>query len=203
LLAAGAACVPYLSHVVDLTAREETLRNELSKTVRWSVNWGMKTLAVRVLDKDTITAADIDAFRLLHIEAAGKETRSAETWQAQLALVEAGAGFAVFGILDQTLVTAALFVVSKQHCFYGVSASKRELFDKPIGHAIVWSAMMHAKNALGIRFFETGEQRFPGLSAAEPSAKELGIGFFKRSFGGETEVCLDLVLNPAQRTASK
>jgi hypothetical protein len=195
LLSEGATASPHLSQMIDLTQPEDKLRAALTKTVRWSINWGMKTLDIRVLDRATIAASDMQAFRELHIEVAGRETRSPKTWDRQFDIVKAGGGFVVLGYLDGALVTAALFLTSPRHCFYGVSASKRELFDKPIGHAVIWSAMLKAKSE-GIGLFEMGEQRFPKLSTPPPSDKEIGISFFKRSFGGETEAYLDLLLQP-------
>jgi hypothetical protein len=204
LLAQGAKASPYLSQIVDLSLSEAELRGVLTKSVRWSINWGMKALDIRILDQGSINVPDMAAFRTLHIEAAGRETRSQLTWDLQLDLVRAGAGFVVLGSLDGQLVTAALFVTSRQHCYYGVSASKRELFDKPIAHAVIWSAMLHAKNALELKLFEMGEQRFPLLHAIAPNEKDLGISFFKRSFGGETEVSLDLTLQgPVQHSVDK
>lgn len=195
LLSEGATATPHLSQMIDLTQPEDKLRAALTKTVRWSINWGMKTLDIRVLDRATITASDMAAFRDLHIEVAGRETRTPKTWDRQLEIVKAGGGFVVLGYIADTLVTAALFLTSPRHCFYGVSASKRELFDKPIGHAVIWSAMLKAKSE-GIGLFEMGEQRFPKLATPPPSDKEIGISFFKRSFGGDTEAYLHLLLQP-------
>ena len=195
LLTDGASASPHFSQVIDLAPPLSELKSSLSKTVRWSINWGFRELEISVLDKSTITSENIDEFRALHIEASGRETRSRRTWDRQLDLVKAGSGFVVSGRLEDQLVTAALFVRSEKHCYYGVSASNRELFDKPISHAVIWSAIEYARNDLGLRFFEMGQQIFPGLQQVQPTAKERGISFFKRSFGGETEVSLDLMLN--------
>jgi len=39
-----------------------------------------------------------------------------------------------------------------------------------------------------------GEQLFPGAGDRQPTAKELGISFFKRAFGGRTKAHLDIRL---------
>jgi hypothetical protein len=192
LLGRGAVARPMLNQMVDLSQSEAELRLPFSKQVRWGINWGMRHLAILLKDQRSITGADIEAFQRLHIAAAGRETRSRETWLRQLAMVQSGAAFVVFGYLEGELVTAALFVADDRHCFYGVSASKRELFAKPLGHAIVWTAMLHARNVVGARRFELGEQAYPGLPGAAPSDKEEGISFFKRSFGGRAEMSVEM-----------
>jgi hypothetical protein len=194
LLGLGARARIVLTQVIDLSVPEAQLRAPFGKTVRWSINWGVKNLEIAVRDAQSVAPADIEAFRDLHVEAAGRETRSRLTWERQLEMVRAGAAFIVLGWLGGELVTAAFFINAAEHCYYGVSASRRQLFGKPLGHAIIWTAMLHARNVLGIRLFEMGEQSYPGLAAEPPSDKERGIAFFKRSFGGQSEACLDIVL---------
>lgn len=194
MLRQGAVGRPFLSQTIDLSQSEAELRAPLGKTIKWSLNWGLKNLVLSVRDAMSVEEADMEAFRQLHISAAGRETRSIATWSRQLDMVKAGEAFIVLGDLEGELVTAALFITLAEHCFYGVSASKRELFDKPLGHAVVWTAMMHARGTLGIRWFELGEQAYSGLQSVEVSDKEKGISFFKRSFGGSAEASLELRL---------
>jgi hypothetical protein len=108
--------------------------------------------------------------------------------------VRTGEAFGVFAWMHDALVSAALFPYSKAHCFYGVSASRRDLFEKPLTHGVIWKALLHAKE-LGIRHFEMGEQLFPMAPRQNPSQKELGISFFKRAFGGESRVSLNVCLH--------
>lgn len=184
LLSLGGIPAVNTTQVIDLTGDAEALFSELSKSFRWSVNWGKKNLTLRLLDRSTITPADLEAFRALHIEAAGRETRSEDTWAIQYEMVKGGEAFACMGDLDGRLVTAALFPHSPEHCYYGVSASRRELFDKPLSHVLIWQAILHAKRT-GCRWFETGDIRYP-YQSPPPSPKELSISTFKRGFGGET-----------------
>jgi len=110
--------------------------------------------------------------------------------------VLAGEAFCVFSCMNGVLVSAALFPHSRSHCFYGVSASRRDLFDKPLGHGVIWAAVLHAKN-LGLVSFEMGEQLYPMAPRHNSSQKELGISFFKRAFGGVPRVFLDVNLQIA------
>ena len=99
--------------------------------------------------------------------------------------------FAVFGELEGELVTAALFLCSKKYCFYGVSASKRELFDKPLSHAVVWKGINYAKR-IGCHYFEMGMQCYIGQGEKDNLAKALNISMFKHGFGGQTCVRLNI-----------
>lgn len=202
LLDRGAEATPSFSQIIDLSLPEEALHKGLTKTYKWAVNWGKKNLVIKVLDRTSMTAEHIEQFRLLHLEAAGRETRTSKSWKLQYEMVRSGEAFCVFAQLDGELVSAALFPYSKSHCFYGVSASRRDLFDKPLSHGVIWTALLHAK-MIGLRCFEMGEQLFPMVPRHNPSKKELGISFFKRAFGGESRVFLDinLILNSGVSTS--
>jgi len=202
LLDRGAEVTPSFSQIIDLKLSEESLHKRLTKAYKWAVNWSNKNLSIQVIDKESITFEHVEQFRLLHSEAAGRETRTRASWALQSDMVCAGQAFCVFAYLKGVLVSAALFPYSKSHCFYGVSASRRDLFDKPLSHGVIWSALMHAKQ-LSIRTFEMGEQMFPMTPRPHPSQKELGISFFKRAFGGEAKVSLDICLCTSPNIAEK
>ena len=91
----------------------------------------------------------------------------------------------MFGFKNNELITGAFFPYSKTYCWYGVSASIREYFERPVSHGIIWSAIKYAKG-LGCKYFEMGLQNFPDVGKSTPTQKELGISEFKRSFGGFT-----------------
>ena len=170
---------------IALTQSEADLHRQLPKSNRNQIKWGQNNLMIEVVDRAVVTVDDIDQFRALHIDAAGRETRSQKTWEKQFDMVRADEAFLVFGRLDNELVTAALFSHSSSYCFYGVSASKRGLFGKPISHAAVWRGVLHAKK-LGCRHLEWGEIEYPNQATPAPTEKRLGITVFKRGFGGTT-----------------
>jgi hypothetical protein len=200
LLDLGAEATPSISQIIDLSLPEEIIFNGLTKAYKFSVKWGKKNQVLSVIDADSITDQDVEEFRLLHAEAAGRETRSRQTWSLQHDMVREGEAFCVFAKMGGALVSAALFPHSKSHCFYGISASRRDLFDKPISHSVIWTALLHAKK-LGLKYFEMGEQLFPMCPRKNPSKKELGISFFKRAFGGEPRVFLDVCLKLSNHPA--
>jgi FemAB family protein len=181
LLNLGALATPYFTQFIDLSLSEEERKRSLRKSYKSLINWGNNNLDIEVLDSDNVTWDKIDAMRRLHIEVAGRETRSEKSWERQYEGIKKSEGFAVFATLDGQLVSATLFFYNMQNCSYAVAVSRRELFAKPISHALLWRAMSYAKNK-GCRYFELGEQLYP--NQGNPSEKELGITKFKRGFGG-------------------
>ena len=136
---------------------------------------------------------DIIQCNKLHIEAAGIETRSYKTWELQYKQILNNELFVVTGKINSELVTFGFFPYNNKYCFYGVSASKRELFDKPLSHAIIWQAIEHAKQ-IGCKYFELGGHYYKNYDN-DIDEKELNIGFFKRGFGGKTKVLFNIFVN--------
>lgn len=191
LLDWGGRAIPHFAQVTDLTVGQDSLWRGMTKGCRWGVNWGHKHIQIRTLDHHNVQSTDIESFRLLHLEAAGRQTRSQRTWDLQYEMVMAGEAFMVFGTLAQELVSAAHFSISPHHCYYGTGAYRRSLFDNPIAHVIIWEAMLHASR-LGCRKFEIGEQLFPKQNSVTPSKKEMDICNFRRWFGGMCTTRLDV-----------
>ena len=156
------------------------------------INWGKGNLLIQLQDRDSIQKESIERFRQLHIQVSGQETRSQETWDLQYEMVRHGEAFLVLGELKGELVTAALFLLSPSSCFYGVSASNRALFDKPLSHVVLWNAILNAKN-WGCSFFEMGKIDYPHQGVPVPNQKELSISTFKRGFGGQSQTQLDVI----------
>lgn len=182
LLESGATYNPALSCLIDLNDDLQTLSANIRKSYKSLLNWGRKNLELEVLNAQKFSVADIEEFRLLHISVAGRETRSERSWQLQYEMVKNDEAFVVFGRYEGKLVTASFYNFNRQHCYYGVGASVREMFDKPISHAPMWLAVEYAKER-GCRWFETGDQAFAGFNGEDK--KLLDIAKFKRGFGGE------------------
>ena len=195
LLRKGAKLIPVLSQVIDLSQDKATLKQQIRKSYNSLINWGLRELNPKIFDSLNITWGKIDAFRQLHIREAGRETRSKKSWQRQLEMVKAGEAFVVMGFLKEQLVTAGFFLHSKTNCYYGSSASRRDMFNKPLFHSLMWKGIQHAKK-IGCCWFEVGEQIYPNYPQ-EPlhSNKELGISEFKAGFGGKTRILLDFKLS--------
>jgi FemAB family protein len=187
LLDEGFSASPVYKQVIDLTKGEEELRRAVRKSNKPHINWGEKTLSILIYDHSNITPDTIEQFRQLHITVAGRETRSSESWHVQYREIMEKQAFLITGRLDGQLVTAALFLHSPLYCYYGVSASIREMFDKPLSHAVLWRSILEAKQR-GCRLYEMGE--LVDLYPLGYSDKEKNIADFKRGFGGATHVQL-------------
>jgi hypothetical protein len=192
LLYKSAAPVPVFRQVVDLNNSETDLYRHIRKSYKSLINWGLKRLHIKVWSDDSFTLDQMERFRKLHSYVAGRQTRSEETWRLQWEMVCQQEAIAVYGELDGQLVTAALLPISSCYCFYGVSASKRELFDKPLSHAIIWEAILAAKTKK-CHFFELGLIQFPSLGDPLPTQKELNISTFKHGFGGRLEPRIQII----------
>ncbi len=193
-LESGGAFNTHVTQMIDLAQDTATLRKGLRKSYKSLVSWGEKNLNMLVADRESVDSSLISSFRELHVMVAGKETRSKETWAAQQQMIEAGEAFAIFAWMDKKLVSAALFPHSNRYCFYGVSASDRSLFDKPLSHAVLWKAIHYAKE-IGCRHFEMGEQcYYLSPDASEQARKEYNISKFKRGFGGYPKIVTDIVI---------
>lgn len=181
LLTSGCSGTPVYKQIIDLQCDEDSLRTDIRRRYRTFINWGEKNLAISVHDCRNTSPEIIEEFRQLHIAVAGKETRSPETWRLQYCQIMENLAFLVTGRLDGKLVTAALFLHSPLYCYYGVGASVREMFDKPLSHAIMWRSILEAKRR-GCRLYEMGDMvdLYPGGY----SEKEKNIANFKRGFGG-------------------
>ena len=191
----GAKATPLFSKVIDLNKDELTLKSQLRKSYGNLINWGLREMQPKILDYSNVTWESIEDFRKLHTREAGRETRSLESWHRQFEMVQAGEAFVVLAQLNNELVSAGFFMCSPTNCFYGVSASRRDLFEKPMFHSLMWSAILYSKK-LGCRWFEVGEQLYSNHPPDKPpSKKELGISEFKAGFGGETRMFLDLKLD--------
>lgn len=193
LLDRGAGIKPYFTQVIDLTRSETEIKRQVRKSCKNWINWGAKNIDLRILDNTSIHRDDIEQFRKLHVSASGRETRSQSSWDFQYRMVSDQEAFIILGSMEGELVTAGLFPYSRDYCFYGVSASNRQNFDKPISHSTVWNAILHAKQ-LGCERFELGPHYY-AVQDPDVSAKEMGISSFKRGFGGQTLVRLDLFWN--------
>lgn len=191
LLNKAAKAVPYFTVMIDLSPPEVDLFRKVRKSYKSLINWGMKNLNLRVLSSENTVSEDIDEFRELHFEVAGRKTRPDRTWELQYKMICHSEAFAIMGDLGGELVTAGLFSMSPGYCYYGVSASKREQFSKPLSHAVLWKAIVYAKQC-GCRVFETGTQVYPNQGKPIPTQKELAISTFKRGFGGQTKVRLNI-----------
>jgi FemAB family protein len=123
---------------------------------------------------------NFEAFRLLHLEVVGKETRGRETWDIQKQQIVNNEAFLVMVKDNDTLIGAGLFSYTKDMGVYAVGAYKRELFDKPIGHGVQIKAIEFLKEKNCKRYLIG--QKMTALDESQPTDKEMSISHFKEGF---------------------
>jgi FemAB family protein len=123
---------------------------------------------------------NFEAFRLLHLEVVGKETRGRETWDIQKQQIVNNEAFLVMVKDNDTLIGAGLFYYTKDMGVYAVGAYKRELFDKPIGHGVQIKAIEFLKEKNCKRYLIG--QKMTALDESQPTDKEMSISHFKEGF---------------------
>jgi FemAB family protein len=196
LLKKGAVATLAFSKVIDLSLDKVSLWRKIRKSYSSLINNGLKDLNPYVITSENVVWEHLVQFRELHVRVSGRETRSVESWHRQFELVQNNEAFIVFGELDGKLVTAGYFSYSGTNCIYGSSASRRDLFCKPLFHAIMWKAILYAKK-IGCKWFEIDGYFFqnqPTSMDTLPTEKELGITDFKAGFGGDIKTYLDIRL---------
>lgn len=173
---------------INLLDSEEAIKSRLRERFKSLINSGLRDFDISLHYGDNIDFKVIQAFRDLHIKEAGRETRSIDTWKKQFEAIKCKEAFCLVSCIDEEIVSAGYFSVSDRHCYYGSSASRRDMFDKPLFHAIMWKAILFAKS-IGACVFDTGEDycisNFSDTSTAIVSEKEKNIANFKAGFGGK------------------
>ena len=169
--------------LIDLSLDEVFLRSSIRKSYRSLVNKGYRDFVPSIYNSSTITYEFIDDFYQLHKREAGRETRPYSTWLRQFDAVKEDGAFCTGAYTDGELVSAGYFITSDKHCYYGVSASRRDMFSQPVFHSLLWSSILYAKS-LTLSVFEVDSNAGAFSSTSYLSEKEEGIRLFKSGFGG-------------------
>ena len=165
---------------IDLQQSIESIKLDFRKSYKPLVNKALKEWDVRVCEENVDEV--FEEFKDLHFEAAGKQTRSKESWSIQRKQIENNEAFLVSVRDGNLLIGAGFFNFSRDIGTYSVGAYKRDLFDKPIGHAVQMIAIKQLKD-LGCKTYILGEKAV-ALSSSVSSKKEASISHFKEGFAG-------------------
>lgn len=164
---------------VDLSPDMSGIKSGLRKSYKALITSGRKLGQVGVLNGE---GPEIwGEFRQLHRVAAGRVTRSDESWQLQYSALLSGNAFLVY-LRDHSgrMVGAALFNTTHDEGYYSVGAYDRALFDKPLGHVIQYQAIEEMKR-LGLRWYFIGARPYPG-DQPPPTEKQIAIVSFQEGF---------------------
>ena len=165
--------------LVDLTAPLNEIRLKFRKSFKPLINKGLREWNVEV--HDNVSNALFEKFRLLHKEVAGRSTRPIESWHEQKKRIDLNEAFLVTVSNEyKELVGSGFFTYSNYQGLYSVGAYKRELFDKPIGHAVQIKSIEFLKEK-GCKWYEIGQKHLE-IDKVKPTDKELSISHFKEGF---------------------
>ena len=140
---------------IDLQQSIESIKLDFRKSYKPLVNKALKEWDVRVCEENVDEV--FEEFKDLHFEAAGKQTRSKESWSIQRKQIENNEAFLVSVRDGNLLIGAGFFNFSRDIGTYSVGAYKRDLFDKPIGHAVQIIAIKKLKD-LGCKTYILGQK---------------------------------------------
>lgn len=163
--------------VVDLHLGDDALRRDVRKSFKSLISWGRKNLELRALNKDNPDRAAFHELIEFHKNVSGRSTRPQATWDFQFDEVTSGLGEVILGYLDGELVSGNIILDYGDTSLYSSGIYRRELFDLPLAHSLLFESMLSAGRR-GITYFDLGE--IPGERDVDP--KEYNIGFFKRGF---------------------
>ena len=169
---------------IDLNQDIEEIRLNFRKSYKPLVNKALKEWNVEVCDKTDDSS--FEEFKTLHFEVSGRQTRSDETWEIQKQQLNDKEAFLITVRDKEILIGAGLFNYSKYFGMYSVGAYKRELFHKPIGHAVQMKAIERLKE-LGCRTYYLGK-RATSLYASPSTEKETSISHFKEGFANNVYI---------------
>ena len=192
LLDQGARSRLWFLQVIDLLDTAENIKANMAKSCRHSINVASKLYNTRILSHSNPEA--IERLKELHYKASKRATKSNLAWQFLGDMVGAKNAFIAEVLDGDKCISSALFAYNDATCLYSVSASDREYFGHPVNHALIWQAILHAKN-LKCKTFEFGGLYYNVDEEKNMVSKEKNINRFKKNFGGRTVYQLQLELN--------
>ncbi len=165
--------------LVDLSLPLEDIRLKFRKSFKPLINKALLDFKVEVHER--VSKEIFDQFRLLHKEVAGGSTRPIESWNEQKKQIDSLESFLVtVSDTQDQMIGAGLFTYSNYQGYYCVGVYKRELFDKPLGHAVQMKAIETLKKN-GVSWYEIG-QKYLKIDKIPATDKELSITHFKEGF---------------------
>ena len=172
---------------VNLELGLDSIHSSIRKHYKALINKGEKIWRTEIIS--SVSDEEIEYFMNRHIEVAGRETRSRETWLLQQEAVNCGNAFIVKLIdLNGEFVGESLFEHSRDEGLYSVGVYNRNLFDEPVSHIVQWKAIEHMIS-LGLRRYKIGQRFYSGrtLNLNQPTEKEISISYFKEGFATDYE----------------
>ncbi len=156
-------------------------KSMLRKSYKSLINWGEKNLKTIILNDTNISEEIFESFRLFHIKVSGRETRSKETWDLQLAAILKKEAFLICCYISDHLVSAQYYIYGKKVAYYGVGVMDRDLMAQnlPLGHWPMIKAIKHLGELKVERLFLGSRQINDEINSKEEAIHKFKSGFTK------------------------
>ena len=174
------------SNVLLLNADAETLYRNFRKGCKSDIKTAQKRgCKVFIVDKSNYEAKHFDSYRAIHLEAAGRQTRTDESWEKQRSWLQAGTSLLALEEKDGQTISAAFVNTYKNRAYYQ-SCATLPAFEREvgIGHVMQWEIIQHLKKN-AFTHYEIGWNYCPNISQEVADSKLLGISRFKGGFGAD------------------
>ena len=167
----------YVEVRADLRQSREALQRGLRKSHKQSISQAQKKLDGVEIYFGEVSDEAFEAYRSLHLLAAGRETRPKLSWELQKRAILTGQASLVTLTYRDRVIGAAFFWLTRSAGLYGSAAYDRSMFaELPVSHLGIFRAIEHAQD-LGIERIIFGE-----AYCVTGTPKEKGIATFKRGF---------------------
>tara|TARA_B100000212_G_scaffold220598_1_gene167063 strand:- start:3404 stop:4444 length:1041 start_codon:yes stop_codon:yes gene_type:complete len=180
----NAECSVVHNLYVDIRKDLNEIKSGIRRRYKPLINKGEKLWDIKVHNK-TLGLEEWNEFKNLHLEVAGRKTRTDKSWEAQFNNINQNKAFLVTLRDEKRLIGGALFTFTEDEGRYDSAVYDRNLFDKPIGHAAQYVAIKEFKK-MNISLYKIG-RRFYNSDKPKPSAKEMSIADFKEGFASFTQ----------------
>ena len=173
------------SQIIGLDTDKAHLWSDIKKSHRNEIKKGNELFDFIILEPYRDNFTFFREFKNLHYLAAGRVTRSEETWNIQYEWIKKGFGVIILAYLEGKPIGGIYTILYKNGAYYGISANHPDYEDRSISHSIQWKMIKWLRRNR-YRYYELGIQQFSDQQYDHPSQKDLDISLFKRHFGGYT-----------------
>lgn len=160
--------------------------SSIRPSYRSIINRAAEQLTVAFFGDPTVSAYATDELKRLHFEAAGRSTRSEETWTLQRDAVGMGEAFIALALKEGYPVGGCLVWCSRTEAVYAVAGYDRVLMSEglALGHLLQWKVIEHLHSTTNVRRYRLGT-----VYGARPSTEKLrSINHFKMGFRTGIEI---------------
>lgn len=172
------------TQIINLKKSEEDLWRELRRNHRRNILKGDK-FKVIFYTRENISEEIFNKYKETHHKAAGRKTRSDETFELMFDWIRGGIAFLAGVEFEGKVIGFEYYSIYKNNV-YGFSAANDPDFGHlPIRHFLEWQGILWMKQQ-GFNFYEIGLQQYGNSLYDFPSEKQINISHFKKGFGGFT-----------------